>query len=425
MLDAADLSQRLRNEMSFLRFFGIQLGSYRYIQLYVFIVQWLQVRATHRYLYSYKATSLMMSRDVRWRDETSIFPVLSSVSGVVTELVAAESIRSHATRRCCARERGRAHVNNSRSPYRTHRVSSVALERRTGRLMSSGRSPLLSSIAVLSGPVTLYLRSDDESSAQPDRSVWSAAGVFASLVETATALDFNIYLGCAFVLCCVITKLLYEYITKAVNPNTSTAVPPVRGEAVVVLDCTASDGNRRGWPIIFAKHKLIHHIEVNSVGELTNLSANLEEALPQGDVGAVVVVEPWSLFQASQVSSFDQIGVSRYLENTLRGLRRFADSHGVTTDHDVPIPVLGCSAEYGLLQLSRSSMCGFFAPTWVHTEDDSLLGGNRPVPDAAQIALQAVANEWQRDQQLSTEKNEKAAKQAIKREEKKSKKKTL
>ena len=70
-------------------------------------------------------------------------------------------------------------------------------------------------------------------------------------------------------------------------------------------------------------------------------------------------------------------------------------------------------------------MCGFFPPTWVHTEDDSLLGGTRPVPDAARIAMQAVADEWQIDQQMSKEKEEKEAKQAIKREEKKSKKKTL
>lgn len=300
--------------------------------------------------------------------------------------------------------------------------------------MSSGRSPLLSSIVVLSGPVTLYFRSDGDSdrSAKSDGSVsrhsdWSAAGLFASLVETVAALDFQICAVCAFVLCCVVATLLYIRSSKASKPkNTSTAaVPPVRGEAVVVLDCTTSDGRRRAWPSIFANNKLIHHVEVNSVGELTNLSASLEQALPQGDVGAVVVIEPWSLFKASQVSSIDQIGISRYLENTVRGLRRFADSYGVTTDHDVPIPVLGCSAEYGLLQLSRSSMCGFFPPTWVHTEDDSLLGGTRPVPDAARIAMQAVADEWQRDQQMSKEKEEKEAKQAIKREEKKSKKKTL
>eukprot|EP01044_Picomonas_judraskeda_P004732 COSAG03_NODE_424_length_8020_cov_3.740184_1_plen_115_part_10 len=115
--------------------------------------------------------------------------------------------------------------------------------------MSSGRSPLLSSIVVLSGPVTLYFRSDGDSdrSAKSDGSVsrhsdWSATGLFASLVETVAALDFQICAVCAFVLCCVVATLLYIR-SKASKPNTSTAaVPPVRGEAVVVLDCTTSDG---------------------------------------------------------------------------------------------------------------------------------------------------------------------------------------
>ncbi len=299
--------------------------------------------------------------------------------------------------------------------------------------MSSGRSPLLSSMAVLSGPVTLYLRSDDDSKSDEAGTVskhadWSAAGVFASLIETVANLDSQLCALCVVTLGCVFAALFYiRQSAGGSKPNSSKAVSavlPVVGETVAVLDCTKPDGKRRAWPSVFAKNKLIHHIEVSTVGELVNLSASLEQALPQGDteIGAVVVIEPWSLFNASQVSSIDQMGVSRYLENTVRGLRRFADSHGVTTDHDAPIPVLGCSAEYGLLQLSRSSCCGFFPPAWVHTEDDTLLEGNRPVPEAARVAMQAVADEWRIDQELSKAKEEKEAKQAIKREEKKAKK---
>jgi len=288
-------------------------------------------------------------------------------------------------------------------------------------------------MAILSGPVTLYLRSDDDTKSDEGGTVsryndWSAAGVFASLVETVANLDAQLCALCAAALGCIFAALFYIKRsaggTKHNTSNAASGALPVVAEAVAVLDCTKSEGKRRAWPSVFAKNKLIYHIEVDNVGDLVNLSASLEQALPQGDteVGAVVVIEPWSLFKASQVSSIDQIGVSRYLENTVRGLRRFADSHGVTADHDAPIPVLGCSAEYGLLQLSRSSCCGFFPPAWVHTEDDTLLDGNRPVPEAARVAMQEVADAWRRDQEVSKAKEEKEAKQAIKREEKKTKK---
>lgn len=302
-------------------------------------------------------------------------------------------------------------------------------------MSSGGRSPLLSSMAVLSGPITLYMRPDDapksdENGDVATRTEWSAPDSVASIAEKVASLDFVTCGLCAVFLGCVVvvTFLCGRRMQRIRDGPSSKATPlPVAGEAVVVLDCTVAGSKRRSWPTLLAKNKLVHCIEVNTLGDLVSLSADLDHALPEhfGDVGAVVVVEPWCLFEASQGSSIDQIGVSRYVENTMRGLRRFADSHGVTSDHDAPIPVLGCSVMYGLLQLSRPSMCGFFPSVWVHTEDDSLLKGNRPVPDAARVAMQAVADEWSRDQQMAKEKKEKEAKQAIKREEKKSKKKTL
>ncbi len=303
-------------------------------------------------------------------------------------------------------------------------------------MSSTGRSPLLSSMAILSGPITLYMRSDDTPTSDKSgdvatRTEWAAPESVANLAEQAASLDFiTCGLCVAFLGCVVIVAFLYG--RRRYGPSAGTSAKaasiPVAGEAVIVLDCTVAGSKRHPWLAALTKNKLVHCIEVNTIGDLVSLSASLEQALPEGfgDVGGVVVVEPWCLFEASQGGSgIDQIGTSRYVENTIRGLRRFADSHGMTSDHDVPIPVLGCSATYGLLQLSRPSMCGFFPPVWVHTEDDSLLKGNRPVPDAARVAMQAVADEWTRDQEVANEKKKKTTKQIIKRVEKEARKKTL
>jgi|EP01046_Picozoa_sp_COSAG06_P011474 hypothetical protein len=317
--------------------------------------------------------------------------------------------------------------------------------------MSSGRSPIISTMAILSGPVTLYMREPSDSPARADGGGealtsshapaardWSAAGMLASSIEAVAALDRGTLLcvmGCAGL---AVALLLYRSCSrKAQQPSaggdgdgTSSAAGggpaalATAGEEVVVLDCVCPDTKRRVWPGLFAKDKLVHHIEVNTMGELVELSAALEHALPEGvgDIGAVVVIEPWCLFKANQVSSLDQIGVSRYVENTVRGLRKFAESFGVTADHDVPIPVLGCSVEYGLLQLSQPTMCGFVPPSWVHTEDDSLLKGFRPLPQAARSAMETVAAEWRRGVQVSKEKQAKMEKQDKKKMEKQSKK---
>jgi hypothetical protein len=192
----------------------------------------------------------------------------------------------------------------------------------------------------------------------------------------------------------------------AVEPAAAAARPPIEpaGVTTVVLDCIAPGKKRGKWVEAFAKDERVQRIEVTTMGDLVEASAALTTLLPNGygdEVGAVIVVEPYCLFEVGQVSTVDQVGVAHFAENTIRGLRKAAEHWGVTAEADSPIPVLGCSLAHGLLQLSAPSMWGCVPPGWVHTEDGSLLPGNRPLPQAVRAVTEAVSEEWRRNADVS------------------------
>ena len=119
-------------------------------------------------------------------------------------------------------------------------------------------------------------------------------------------------------------------------------------------------------------------------------TANARVASSSG-IGAIIVVESFEILQRGGGTNNAQICLESFYSRLSHAVDYWGQHSVNDGGHDLPVRVLGISAEHGVLQLLSAACFGLVKPTWGLTLDGTLQAGYRPLPAKAREVLDIAA----------------------------------